>query len=325
MVRKIYSLFLLIACSGLHTALHAQSDPQFSMYMLNPVYYNPAAVGSEGVGRFQLVHRTQWAGYQGTFDDGGAPSTQLFSFNMPLAKYRSGIGVFAMNDRLGPEANQAVMAAYALRLPVSKGTLALGVQGGIYNKSIDYNRLRPGEPGDPLLGAGRLNQTRPDVSVGAQFSAGNYYIGASMQHISQPAFRLANEVIVNPLARTIYVTGGYRYAWNELIDFMPSAIYKINTSPDPSIQASSFEVNMMAMYDKRHWVGLGYRQQDAIMATLGVSLLRNNALRFGYSFDFITGGRGAKSPTSHELLLSYSLPEPQTGRKPIIRTPRFRY
>jgi len=319
MWNKFYALCLFLVALGVAPAAQAQQDPQFSLYMFNPVYYNPATVGSEGVARFQLTHRTQWAGYQGTFDDGGALSTQLFSFNTPLRKLRSGVGVLAMNDRLGPQINQAVQVAYAYRLPLSTGTLSLGVQGGLYNRSVNFDQYRPGEPGDPLLAAGRINQMRPDLAAGLHFNAPTYYIGVSMQHLNQSEFRLGTPRAVNPLTRAAYLTAGYRLEWNEVLDLMPSVLVKTD------LNTASFEASALVMYDKRHWVGFSYRQQDAIIATLGVSLLNNNALRFGYSFDFVTGGQRAKSPTSHEVLLSYSLPEPQAGRKPIIRTPRFRY
>ncbi|GAB3259933.1 hypothetical protein GCM10027347_23890 [Larkinella harenae] len=322
MNRKFYVILLIVACMLTTPFAKAQNqDPQFSSYMFNPVYYNPAAVGSEGVARFQLVHRTQYTGYQSNFDEGGAFNTQLFSFNMPLSKFRSGIGLYALNESVGPQGFQKIQLAYAFRLALKNGTLSIGAEGGLHNYSVNYDWFRPNDPGDPLIQNGRVNQMQPDFGAGLYYNTDTYYVGASMKHLTQPDFRLGSDVNVNALYRTAYLTAGYRYAWNELIDFMPSAIYKFNTSG----AYSSLELNLMAMYDKRHWVGLGYRQGDAISANAGVSLLRNNALRFGYFFDFIVGNRGAKSPTSHEILLSYSLPEPRSGRKPIIRTPRFRY
>ncbi|MFC5409652.1 type IX secretion system membrane protein PorP/SprF [Larkinella bovis] len=307
---------------GLTTSVvRAQNqDPQFSSYMFNPVYYNPAAVGSEKVARFQLVHRTQYLGYQSNFDDGGSFNTQLFSFNMPLASIRGGVGLYALNETVGPQSFQRVQAAYAFRLPLKKGTLSLGVEGGLHNYTINYDWFRPNEP-DPLIQSGKVSQMQPDFGAGIYYNTDTYYVGASMKHLTQPDFNLGTDQNLNALYRTSYITAGYRYEWNYLIDIMPSAIYKFNTNGT----YSSLEVNLMAMYDKRHWFGLGYRQGDAVSASAGVSLLRNNALRFGYSFDFIVGNRNAKSPTSHEILLSYSLPEPRSGRKPIIRTPRFRY
>lgn len=94
MIRTVYvlvaRLFLLtLITSWLSPASLAQQDPQFSMYMYNPTYYNPAAVGSEGVSRLQITHRTQYLGYQPTIaSDGGAQTTQLVSYNMPLAKLK---------------------------------------------------------------------------------------------------------------------------------------------------------------------------------------------------------------------------------------------
>ena len=53
----------------------AQKDAQFSLFSLNQLYLNPAAAGADGLTKFQLTHRTQYAGYQGTnpVDEGGGP------------------------------------------------------------------------------------------------------------------------------------------------------------------------------------------------------------------------------------------------------------
>jgi len=69
---------------------HAQQDPQFTHYMFNQLYFNPAYAGIEKGARFTALHRSQWLGYESTFDAGGAPSTQLISFTMPLAPIRGG-------------------------------------------------------------------------------------------------------------------------------------------------------------------------------------------------------------------------------------------
>jgi hypothetical protein len=61
------------------------------------------------------------------------------------------------------------------------------------------------------------------------------------------------------------------------------------------------------------------------MITGGINLMRNNALRVGYSLDLVAGGTQIKSLTSHEILVAYALPAPDVRKKPIIRTPRFRY
>ncbi|MEQ9006382.1 MAG: type IX secretion system membrane protein PorP/SprF, partial [Ekhidna sp.] len=62
----------------------AQNDFFFNHYMFNPSYYNPAWVGTEDQAFAAAHHRSQWVGYDATFDPGGAPTTQLISLVVPV-------------------------------------------------------------------------------------------------------------------------------------------------------------------------------------------------------------------------------------------------
>ncbi len=322
MGRIVYRFATLILL-GLCRMANGQNDPQLSQYMFNPLYYNPAAAGSEGVSRFQLMHRTQWAGYQpSNSDDGGGPSTQLFSYTMPLDKFKSGVGLFAMNDRYGPAINQAVQLSYAYRMSLKGGTLALGVQGGLYNRGFDFGQFRPNEP-DPLLQGGRITQARPDVGVGVYYNTVDYWVGASVLHLNEPSFQLAGTQSVVPQTRTAYFTAGYRLGIGYDVDIQPSVL--VGYSPTGS--RNTIAMNLMGTYQNKFWAGLGYRLADAITANVGINLMRNNALRFGYAFDLTASSRATAvtSQTSHEIMLSYALPAIDARKKPIVRTPRFRY
>ncbi|RYF72888.1 MAG: type IX secretion system membrane protein PorP/SprF, partial [Cytophagaceae bacterium] len=103
----------------------------------------------------------------------------------------------------------------------------------------------------------------------------------------------------------------------------PSILYKYSTEPGP--QASSLDLNVLATVNNYFFVGAGYRTGEAITGMAGINLLANNALRLGLSGDLTTVGTSAKRPASYEFMLSYALPAPNTSKKPIIRTPRFRY
>jgi type IX secretion system PorP/SprF family membrane protein len=330
MIRTVYVFAFLLVLTALapgwmsSTAL-AQQDPQFSMYMYNPLYYNPAAAGSEGVSRLQVTQRIQYAGYQPTIaSDGGAQNTQMISYNMPLAKIKSGIGIYAFNDKLGAVVNQAVQVAYAYRMTLKNGTLALGVQAGLFNRGINYGELfRPGDANDPSIPTGRVSQAKPDFSAGVYYNTTDYWLGVSTTHLNGATYTLVTDRSTDPLDRTVNMTAGYRLGVGYNIDVQPSILVQYSTAG--RLKASTITANLVGTYDNRIWAGLGYRVGDAVMATAGINLMRNNALRFGYSLDLITGGIGAKSPTSHELLLAYALPAPDARKKPIIRTPRFRY
>lgn len=330
MIRTVYvfasSLLLLVVALGwMAPAAVAQQDPQFSLYMYNPLYYNPAAAGSEGVSRLQLTHRTQYLGYQPTIaGDGGAQSTQLLSFNMPLAKIKSGIGIYALNDKLGANVNQAVQVSYAYRMALKNGTLALGVQAGLFNKGINYGELfRPGEPGDPGIPTGRVGQAKPDISAGIYYNTTDYWLGVSVTHLNAATYSFITDRSTDPLDRNAYLTAGYRLGIGYDIDVQPSILVQYSTAG--RVKASAVTANIIGTYDNRIWAGLGYRLGDAVMATAGINLMRNNALRVGYSLDLVVGGTQIKSLTSHEILVAYALPAPDARKKPIIRTPRFRY
>jgi type IX secretion system PorP/SprF family membrane protein len=325
MIRTFYvSAFLLLTVCG-RTAFAQIEDPQLSMYMFNPVYYNPAAAGSEGVSRLQLTQRTQYLGYQtiGNGDSGGGQSTQLFSYNMPLNKIKSGVGIYAFNDKIGPISNQSVQLSYAYRLTLKSGTLALGVQAGLYNKTYDYDQLRSRDPDDILIPTGRIGQAKPDFGAGIYYNTTDYWVGVSVKHLNQATYVLGTDRSVNPLTRNAYLTAGYRLGIGYDIDVQPSVLVQYSTFG--GVKSSNISLNLLGTYDNRIWGGVGYRWGDAIMATAGINLMRNNALRVGYALDVIAGGAAVKSPTSHEVSVAYALPAPDARKKPIIRTPRFRY
>ena len=314
------SLLLLMAVP----TVWAQQDPQFSLYMYNPLYYNPAAAGSEGVPRLQLTYRSQYAGYQTNVGDNGAvQNTQLISFNMPLAKIKSGIGIYALNDKYGPSINQTVQISYAYRLALKNGTLALGVQAGVFNRGFDFDQFKSRDPGDPLLLGGTLNQFKPDVSAGAYYNTTDYWVGLSVTHLNGATYSYVTDRSIDPSEKKAYLSAGYRLGVGYNIDVQPSVL--IQYSFLQGISGSVASLNLVGTYDNRYWAGLGYRLKEGVMATVGINLMRNNALRLGYALDIITSGTQIKSATSHELLLSYALPALDVRKKPIIRTPRFRY
>lgn len=313
---RLLALLVLISSGAV-----AQKDAQFSLFSLNQLYLNPAAAGAGQVTRFQLMHRTQYAGYQGTNskDDGGALSTQLFSFSMPIKNF--GIGFYAVNDRTGPLSYQDFKLSAAYRLPVMGGNLQLGASAGIFRQALDHGKLRAIDPDDPLiLGDVTISEMHPDVAVGARFENETFHVGLSLNHLLQPKYKLGSDVATNPLARTIYLNAGVNLEVGYLLDVQPIVLVKSD------ISTYSVEGGATVTYNKRFWVGGTYRQQDAFVIIMGgLYLLPDQSLRLSGAYDMVIGGNKTKAPSSFEVLLSYDLPSPKFGKKTIIRTPRFRF
>ena len=298
----------------------AQQDPQFSQYMYNNLFINPAFSGVENRTKFQAIYRSQWTGYQATFDPGGAPNTGMISFNTPILRMRSGFGFFVANDRLGPVANTQAQISYAYHFPVGKGKLSLGVRGGMFTQALNFDLYRAINPDDPNLRdrTGRESQIRPDLGMGVFYTSEKFYGGVSVNHLTEAQFNFGLDQLKNPLNRHIYVTAGYYYDLTYQIVLAPAVLFKSD------FNTTSFEVSTVATYNQKFSAGLSFRQGDAIAFLAGMSLMKDNSLRLGYAFDYIIRARAAKQPTSNELLLTYTLPYKPPVVKTIKRTPRFR-
>ena len=146
--RTFYTLAIVVSA----VSAHAQQDPQFTQYMFNTLYITPAYAGVDGVTQITAIHRSQWLGYQSSFNDGGAPTTQMISFTSPIYKLKSGFGLYALNDKLGPQTNQEAQAMYAYHLALKQAKLSIGIKVGFFAQSIDYDLYRPIHEDDPLPG-----------------------------------------------------------------------------------------------------------------------------------------------------------------------------
>ena len=109
---------LLLSLTSL--IVYGQQLPQYSLYMLNEVAINPAALSKEKENKVTLMLRDQWSSFE------GAPSTQSISYNhLNHKKYKRGISV--MNDVTGPISiiNATLSASYSIKLQ-EEDNLALG-------------------------------------------------------------------------------------------------------------------------------------------------------------------------------------------------------
>jgi len=314
--RKTVLVIVLLAVAGIASA---QQDPLFSQYMYNDLYNNPGYSGVMGVTNLSLMYRSQWVGYTGTFDDGGAPQTFYAGFNTPVYRARSGAGFYFINDILGPQSNIQFMGSYAYHLGIGAGKLSIGVRAGIFGQSIDFGKYNPVNPDDPVLLNGKESQYRPDMGVGLYYKTEKYYAGIALNHVLNSSFDFNTDSLKNALVKNMVITGGYKYELNYDIVLNPSFIVRTD------FISYSFDVSLLGTYREKFWAGLSYRQSEAAVALLGMNMLKDKSLKVGFSFDYVIQAQKAKQATSVELLVSYNMPAVTGGGKKIIRTPRFRH
>ena len=118
---KTARLFLVFTIALSSASLSAQQDAQFTQYMFNQLYYNPAYAGMTAAPELTAIHRSQWFGYDGTINPSRAPNTQLISINNPLTSFNGGVGLYILNDNLGPVNNLEIQLSVAYQLKLKNG------------------------------------------------------------------------------------------------------------------------------------------------------------------------------------------------------------
>jgi len=342
---KIFRLFCAFSMATLFFGVDkavAQQDAQFSHYMFNSMYLNPGFAGIDGVTRVTGIFRKQWAGYSTT--DGnigyGSPTAAVISFSTPtpFLKKKLGLGAHFLRDLKGPMATTEIQINGSYHVKIRDGKLGLGLRTGILSQALRTDLYNVIDQNDPtyqaLLNDNRVNQIKLDLTAGAWYRTNKYYVGLSVGHIPRSKYSFGLDAVSSRINNHMYLTGGYDFRLGPSLVLTPTALIQTD------LNEFTYLFGAMATYNDRFWAGLQARQSiasrdassggktlsnDDIILLVGMSMLKNNALRIGYAFDFVTSGVAAKTRTSHEIMLSYFIPAPWDTPKPKVRTPRYRH
>ena len=322
---------LLLICCLVATQALAQQDAQFTQYMFNKFYWNPATAGLEtDYNELTLIHRSQWAGYDPTFNDGKAPTTQNLIYSLPFpvkenteAQNHWGLGVNVLRDQVGFATNYEVTLGLAYHLNTSKGLLSFGMSSGLYNLLLDGTDLRVVQNPDPVIPVGqKISQTKADINAGIHFNAEKYFVGVGLSGLMKSEFNFTPENDLTSAAQAIHanIMAGYNWDLNQDWMIQPSVLVKYAETDNVS-----FETTILANYQGTYYGGFGFREDDAISFLIGANLGNSQKFRVGYAFDWVFNGVNAKAQTSHELRVSYRMPSFKIRTPDIIRSPRFKH
>lgn len=299
----------------------AQQDAQFTQYMHNGTFYNPAFAGKEGGIRVSALHRTQWRNYTPNAGTGGAPITQLITAQGRIDSKNIGYGLTLVNDQIGATSNFELNLQGAYHKKLNRGLLSIGVYGGIFSTALNYDNLIVVNPEPNLQSSGSESKTNINVGIGLIYDKQNYYIGLSTRHLNEPSFDFGGGDYRNQLKNHSYLIFGYRI--RQIGQFLVEPSILIKTV---SLNNFSYDASVMVTYQNRIIGGLAYRGQESVSMILGYSLLKDNSLGLSYSFDLVSNNIETKAPSSHELMLRYNLQKVNKEIERVIqRTPRFRY
>ena len=314
---------LLVIATFTCFSVKGQQDPQFSQYMSNVSYWSPSFTGAEGVASIYLLSRSQWVGYSGSFDQtGGAPSTQYINYSMPLDVLNTplSVGATIIYDQLGPSSSIQLHLPVAHHFEFPRGTLSVGLRPVLNNAVVDFGQLDFLNPTEER--GTKESQFLFDLDAGVSYSTENYRIGLGVHHLLTPQlnYGLADRNGTSQPVQLLYnLYGEYNYQISYRLSLSPSILVQTD------INTYSVNAGAIATYAGKISGGISYRYSESIVFIFGYSFFENNALRVGYSFDYVINDQEVKSQTSHEIYVRYNLPKFDSGSKKIIRTPRFRF
>lgn len=297
---------LMFCCS-----VHAQTRPQQSMYIFNPSFLNPAAIGAEDYGQIRTGYRKQWVGID------GAPATAWLNGEMRLGrKERSdaqqdplsiskghGLGFNLFYDEIGPYKTVNLNIGYSYHLPLSQGlTLSAGFAGGLQRTQFDISKsIYPDQPADPaVIAESNISKKySPDLNAGVMLSSRNFFAGVSAMQILPSKFVEAQNS--DSKYKTQFLgTAGYAFRLDEEgSGFWLSGVIKSDLA-----NPVRYDLNAKIRYQTLGWIGASYRKDDAFGASLGLHI--TPSLSAGYMYEWGIDKRiSSYSKGSHEICLGF--------------------
>jgi type IX secretion system PorP/SprF family membrane protein len=283
--------------------VNAQQEPIYTQYMYNMNIINPAYAGSVEAAEFTLGTRLQWLGFD------NSPKTLTFSASTPVnlsGMQGLGAGLSVVSDQNGPQKSQDIYVDFSYKIQIHKtGTLSLGIKTGGTANSIDASFFDPQDPAFSDL------QNVFNWNVGA----GLYYQDRSMYlSLSIPKFlKYSNEDLGGIQEnRNVYLTGGYVFEINRLVDIKPSFLMRYSEAGQ-----TSFDINTSLLWYKSFETGISYRFNSSVSLMFNMKVLDN--LRIGYAYDYGVGDLLGTNLSSHEFFILFDL----QSKRQRFTSPRF--
>lgn len=316
-------------------------DIHFSQSYMTPLELNPANAGTEYDIRGIINYRTQW---NAVSSEPFVTMMASYDMNFKKSSHKTGYfagGFFLFSDKAGDskmtQNNANLAIAYHVNLS-SKSTLGLGVQGGYFQRSIDYSNLAWGSQYDGMQYDSQLSNGETSAggtSIGAAdfaggltwtYRKGERYMtgndqflliaGLSLQHINQPKTQLQS-VADDPLYyRWVGHVTGIIGVPNSKMSVLPSAVYMQQGSLKQFMIGTNFgykfkESSKYTGNLKGGTIGVGveYRMNDAFILTSFIEIA-NYTIGVSYDLNNSSLSNASNSFGAFELALRYVSPSP---------------
>ncbi|MBW8682986.1 PorP/SprF family type IX secretion system membrane protein [Chitinophaga rhizophila] len=308
----------------------AQQDAQFSQYMFNGIYINPAYAGYKEALNLHGYYRNQWSGIE------GAPRSFSLALDNVSADGNVGWGVQVATDRLGAQTAESVYGNYAYRIRTNEdGTarLSFGFSLGVVQLGINGRLLWTQDPETEIV-PGVIKTMVPDARAGIFYADQQFYAGISVDNLVSPHVNKSKYAFIPQPKPHYYLTAGMMLPLNEQLQIRPSFLLK-----DDRGGPTSLDLNVFILFKEMLWLGGGYRTRVDVYSKeyLQKALTTSNAaiaaievfptenLRIGYAYDFSIGPLQNYNSGTHELSIGFTLRSAasEEKRRNMVSCPKF--
>jgi type IX secretion system PorP/SprF family membrane protein len=287
MKKLLAPLLTLLSFAG-----YSQQDPLYAQYLNNPILLNPAYAGSNQQWQTTAGYRSQWSGFDGN------PTTLNFSSHLSLVDNKVGVGLTAIQDKIGEVKNTEFTLNYSYRLEVKENKyLYFGLSTGMVRYNSDPGLLNLQVTDDPAFAY--ANEFQFNTGVGVMLKTEKYMFGFSVPKLIPTSITEA-DATVQVYNQHYYLFGVYTHNLNEHLMLKPAVLLK-GTSGAPL----SVDVNINLVIDQSYTIGLLTRNLN----TFGLlAQVKMKQIKFGYVFEMPTNQSVGQRFSSNEISLTYSLP-----------------
>ena len=289
---------LLFLCLAVFQDLKAQSDAHFNNFLEVENFYNPAAMNRNGRTNVVGALSMQMAGYT------HAPVSMFIGANMPVpfGEYRNSLGVSMFNETLGLFTNRRLLFDYAYKIGMGKGWMNIGIQAGVMSEEFNGSGLKMETQNDPAFPTGNERGTVGDLGAGVLYVKGEFWAGASAQHLNFPHVEFGKtegKNIDREIKPTLYLTTGCNIGLrNPLLSVQPCILMQSDVDfwrLDMSVRGYyQYETTLL-------YLGATYSPGISVSAMVGGKV---RDVLIGYAYEFYTSGVGALKG-SHDLTVSW--------------------
>lgn len=281
----LFAMLLLTA-----RQLVAQQDPIYAQYLNNPLIINPAYAGSNNMFNANLQYRTQWAGLDAN------PTTINFNSHMSAFQNRIGLGLIAVEDRIGDTKNTEFNTLYSYKLKLKNSTLSFGMQTGFIRYTNNPGMLNIRDAGDPAFNT--FSETKFNTGAGLILKSDRYMVGLSVPRLL-PATVSQGGQTIQLYSQNYYLFGSYVMFISPSVRFKPSVLLR-GTQGAPL----SADLNASINFKEFYTAGIFTRSFKSYGLLMQVMV---KGVRLGYVFELPGSSASSLNFSSHELMLGISM------------------